>query len=127
MSKMSKQMEWHMQGFAKACVIAKTQGIDALEQEIKFRNLTQVPITVSQGDVDRATRHIAELLQEKVLILACAVLHDEFGFGKKRVQQFMDRFDSKAECIQDGFVSFNDYVDTLNEELQIKLVKREDE
>ncbi len=32
-------------------------------------------------------------------ILTVAVLHDEFGFGEKRCQRFIDRMNKKAECM----------------------------
>ena len=49
------------------------------------------------------------------------VLHDEFGFGKKRLQQAVERFNLKVDCLCEGYVTWQDYIDTLKDEVDIEL------
>ena len=48
-----------------------------------------------------------------------ATLHDEFGFGEKRIQRAIDRFNFKAECLADDYCSWDDYIQTIKDELGI--------
>ena len=37
------------------------------------------------------------------IVIAAAALHDEFGFGEKRIKKFLDRYSEIFEaCIQEG-------------------------
>ena len=62
---------------------------------------------------------------DTVLIMSCMVLRDEFGFGQKRIKQFFDRFNLKTECICDGDVIWDDFIDALREETGIEFSIRE--
>ena len=57
--------------------------------------------------------------------MSCMVLRDEFGFGQKRIKQFFDRFNLKTECICDGDVIWDDFIDALREETGIEFSIRE--
>lgn len=47
------------------------------------------------------------------------VLHDEFGFGPKRLQRFQERFESQCDCLTGSFCSLDDM-----EKLADELAKR---
>lgn len=53
--------------------------------------------------------------------MSIAVLHDDFGFGEKRCQRFINGFDRAADYINDGLAEWIDYVDAIKEELGIVL------
>lgn len=55
-----------------------------------------------------AKSNITMELVEDFLKLSMEVLHDEFGFGDKRMNQFKDRLENKLECINQGLVSWKD-------------------
>lgn len=42
------------------------------------------------------------------LALSLETLHDEFGFGDKRLNQFKDRLESKLDCINNDYVKWED-------------------
>lgn len=44
----------------------------------------------------------------KEMTLSVATLHDEFDFGAKRCQRFIERMNLKAECIVDDLVTWDD-------------------
>lgn len=43
-----------------------------------------------------------------ILNTSCVVLHDEFGMGAKRLQQYSDRMINHLECITEGYVTLDD-------------------
>ncbi|WP_053983405.1 hypothetical protein [Niameybacter massiliensis] len=43
-----------------------------------------------------------------VTAMALVVLHDEFGFGPKRLQRFQNLVENQADCITGGFCTLND-------------------
>lgn len=38
---------------------------------------------------------------QTILAMSMLVLHDEFGFGRKRLEQFSERFAKKTKCMAD--------------------------
>ena len=52
MSKPSKEFEYRMQGMIYALNIAKKDGVDGLEADIRKRGFTRAPLKFSQKDID---------------------------------------------------------------------------
>lgn len=101
--------------------IAKEKRLEELEKEIKFRNLTGISLNLSRKDLNKASEKIKEMTMDTFTILTVAVLHDEFGFGEKRCQRFIDRMNKKAECMIDDLCTWDDYIKSIKEELNINL------
>lgn len=116
-----KQILGHQQGMAYAYKIVSERGVEALAEEIKFRGLTNVPITVPRSAIDKSIAQIKQTTLETFLIMLCAVLHDEFDMGQVRVQRAVDAFNRKVECLADNYCTWQDYVDVIKEELNINL------
>jgi len=49
---------------------------------------------------------------------------DEFDFGAKRCQRFIERMNLKAECIVDDLATWDDFIGQIREELGIQIVIR---
>ena len=90
MNSRNKEMQARTEGMAYALRIAKEKGIEELEKEIKFRNLTGISLNVSRKDLNTASERIKSMTLDTFTILTVAVLHDEFGFGETRCQRFLD-------------------------------------
>lgn len=58
---------------------------------------------------------------DTVIVLAVATLHDEFEFGQKRCQRFMDRMSTKADCLTEDMCTWQDYVEAIRAELGLEL------
>lgn len=121
MSSLNKEMQARTEGMAYAFRIAKEKGIEELEKEIKSRNLTGISLNLSRKDLNKASEKIKEITMDTFSILTVAVLHDEFGFGEKRCQRYLDRMDQKAECMVDDLCTWEDYIQTIKEELNIEM------
>ena len=121
MAKRNDYITGREDGLLMALEIVKNEGVEALEKEFEFRNVTGIRTALAKKDINRATIKIKEQTVDTVTILSVATLHDEFGFGDR----FTKRFNKKAECIMDDMASWNDYIKTIKEELGIELGIRE--
>ena len=79
---MSKKINDYMagreDGLLMALDIVKKDGVEALEKEVQFRNVTGIRMPLAKKDLDKATIKIKEQLLDTVTVLAVATLHDEF-------------------------------------------------
>lgn len=66
---------------------------------------------------DRATTFCTEGL----FSVFALVLHDELGFGKKRVEKLLSRVDKQFECITSGNVSLDDIKQEVMDKLNIEI------
>lgn len=125
--KINDYMTGREDGLLMALDIVKKDGVEALEKEVQFRNVTGIRMPLAKKDLDKATIKIKEQLLDTVTVLAVATLHDEFGFGGKRCQRFIKRFNAKAECLVDDMASWDDYIQMIRKELGIEMVIRRNE
>lgn len=54
---------------------------------------------------------------ETVMLMSLCVLKDEFGFGEKRLNQFLDRYAEKTDCLAQGYVYWEDLQEEMIEKL----------
>jgi hypothetical protein len=74
--------------------------------------------------MEQATMAIKEMTLDTMLLLSVAVLHDEFGFGGKRCQRFIDRANRIAGSLADDMATWEDYRKMVKEEMGIEMVIR---
>ena len=114
-------------GLAMALTIAEREGIPALREEIRFRGVTNIHTSIAKKELNEASQTIKEMTLDTMLVLAVATLHDEFDFGTKRCQRFIDRMIQKADCILDDMATWQDYIDAIEAEMGIRLsIRRND-
>ena len=112
----SKEEQARLQGMSYALRVAKEKGIDGLEEELKRRQAYNIPIRISNKELQEFTTNAKNMMLDTILILASVTLHDEFGFGHDRLNRFKERFNFKAECIGEDFTDWQDQIDILREE-----------
>lgn len=112
----SKEEQARLQGMSYALRVAKEKGIDGLEEELKRRQAYNIPIRISNKELQAFTDNAKNMMLDTILILASVTLHDEFGFGHDRLNRFKERFNFKAECIGDSFTDWQDQIAILKEE-----------
>lgn len=122
---MNKLESARMEGMSYALRIAKETGVEGLEEDIKMRGITKLPIPVNKKSLDECVMNIKNNVLDTVLVLSAATLRDQFGFGQKRINEFIVRFNEKAEGIQGDYCSWSDYIDMLKEECNITLEVRD--
>ena len=121
MNKMREYERGREDGLSLALRIAKEGGIEALEREIKFRGVTGIRTSLASKDLDKAAEKIKEITLDTFTVMSVAVLHDEFGFGEKRCQRYMDGINKAAEYIVDGLATWPDYISAIKEEIGLDL------
>ena len=121
MNKMREYERGREDGLSLALRIAKEGGIEALEREIKFRGITGIHTSLASKDLDKASEQIKEITLDTFTVMSVAVLHDEFGFGEKRCQRYMDGINKAAEYIVDGLATWPDYIAEIKEQIGLDL------
>lgn len=99
MNKMREYERGREDGLSLALRIAKEGGIEALESEIRFRGVTGIHTSLASKDLDKASEQIKEITLDTFTVMSVAVLHDEFGFGEKRCQRYMDGINKAADSL----------------------------
>ena len=122
-----KLEEARREGMAYALKIAKTKGIEGLEEECKFRGATKMPLALPKNAIDECVLKIKENTIDTITILSAITLLDQFGFGAERIKRYIERFNSKAECLMDDYTTWDEQIEILKEEcgLEFKIRKND--
>lgn len=121
MNKMREYERGREDGLDLALRIVRQGGLEALEKECRFRNITGIHTSLAVKDLDKASEKIKEVIADCYVILSLAVLHDIFQFGEVRCQRFRNGLDKAADYINDGLAEWVDYVNSIKEEMGIEL------
>lgn len=114
-------------GLAMALTIAERDGVGALREEIHFRGVTNIHTSIAKKELNAASQKIKEMTLDTMLVLAVATLHDEFDFGAKRCQRFIDRMVKKADCMLADMATWQDYITAIEAEMGIRMnIRRND-
>lgn len=127
MAKIDDYIAGREDGLALALRIVEKSGIDGLRKEIRYRHITGIHTSLDRKALNVATRKIKEMTCDTIMAMSIEVLHDEFGFAKKRCERFKERFEKKAECMVAGYVTWKDITDNLKDEMGIDIkIRRND-
>lgn len=121
MGKQSEYQRGREDGLDFALRIVRQDGLQGLEDEVKFRNITGISTSLAKKDLNQASMAIKERTLDTFTILGIAVLHDEFGFGEKRIQRFMEGLNKGANYLLDDLATWDDYIQAIKEETGLKL------
>lgn len=122
-----KEFEWRMQGMVYACKKAKEEGIEALEKDMKMRNFLKADIYTPQKDVEAFWQSTSAVFYNNVRTVAAYSLNQRFGFGKDRLNQFLEEFEKAMYVAQDlnylgeHFAKLEDYAIYLNDKYKLGL------
>lgn len=122
-----KEFEYRMQGMSYAFQIAKKDGIDGLEKEIKRRNITKVPMSTTQAELRRIWDELCQNMYNNVTVCFLYALREEYGFGKVRTDRLMKRYQKAVNDVMDvdymgeHYIRMEDYAVEVNEKLKVNL------
>lgn len=115
-------------GMMAALDIVQNGGADALEKEIRFRGILKVKVPLKQSEIEEGLATVKYTTIRTIGIIACMALRNEYGFSLKRLRRFLDRFKLDALSLaEDEIVTWDDYIDTIQEETKLDLRKEWDE
>lgn len=119
----NKQKEYdrgRADGLMFAYRLVKEGGEKALADHIRLRGYFGGKISpFTAEEIDDMARQIKELTTTGLRVAMIAVLRDEFGFGKVRVQRFVDAFDKFSDYLGHGWMDFMDIIKQLEEQLDL--------
>lgn len=78
---------------------------------------------IKQG-YERGRKESVEKASQYSMAVPIMVLRDEFGFGKKRLDKFIDAYMKLYDAIDEGYLNLDDIIKTVNEETSVEIVKR---
>jgi hypothetical protein len=125
MGKLDAYASGRNDGLTLACRLVEQGGIEALKKEIAFRNAWGINVAMSHKELEKACEKIKERTLDTMMVLSVATLRDEFEYGQKRCQRFMDRMNRKAECLLADMATWEDYTKMIQEELGITITIRD--
>ena len=125
MAKRDDLLQGRAEGMAFALRIAREGGVEALEREIRMRNIWGLQVNVPMKDIQEIKTKITLRVIDIIRVVALLTLRDEFGFGRDRGLRFLNRFDLKVDCVSsedDGqSVTLEDYINLVKDEMGISL------
>lgn len=107
-------------GMKLAVKLVREGGPQALEDEIKFRNITGVQSGLTHKELDQVAEEMKELTIQTLRIAFIAILHDEFGFGKVRILRAMDGFDKLTAYLSNGWLCWLDLINEIKDRLGLE-------
>lgn len=121
MAKISKEEEARRSGMLYAFKVVQEGGIEALEKEIKFRNITKAPLAISMQQATEFLEDDKRNCTVTYLLMSLMTLHDEFGFNKVRLDRFMKRFMLKTDCLVEGYTDWAEQQKIILDECKMKI------
>ena len=121
MGKVDLYTQGRSAGMLLALQIVKESGVEGLEKEIRFRNVSGINLQVTSKELDKAADAIKRQTIATVSLLTLSVLHDRFGFGPKRAAEFWKWFDSRAENLMGDIASWHDWYEVVKKELKLDI------
>lgn len=115
-SKWAELEQARRDGMGYALKIVREKGIEGLEEEIKFRNISKVSVSMSRDGYIELREKLGKKIIQVVLTLAEITLRDEFSFGKSRLEKFADRLSEKVSCVVEGYTTVEEQLEILEKE-----------
>ena len=108
-------------GLMLAKRIVDEGGAEALAEEMRIRGVTGISMNLTLREVEEALNPIKDMTIRTLLAMSVATLRDEYGFGKERLQRYIDRFMDKTDCLAAGWVTWKDLCETIEKETGIEI------
>ena len=124
MNKFAEYTTGRNDGLLLAKEIVMNGGLEALEKELKFRGATKINTSLSTKELDRATESVKQICFGTIMVAMLAVLHDDFGFGEKRLTRVAEKFDKVSAYLQNGWLYWMDMIDSLEKDLSVKITNK---
>ena len=127
MSKEDQKAFWRSEGMLFAHKIVKTaqaEGRDpvkALEDELAFRKRIKLDTLLTKKELEEANKRYLANAIESCGALAMVTLWDEFHFGKVRNARFIDAYTRNTDAFFEGYLTWEDVIETLDKECGIKI------
>lgn len=108
------------EGMAYALQIAKKDGLEELERQVKIRGLLKVSIKFTQEEIQKSIQNMSDRIYNNMLTMWYAVFHDRLNYGSKRIHRMKQWFDEKVYTVSEQspmghhWAEFYDYAEEAN-------------
>lgn len=95
MSKISKEQKLHLEGMEHALRIAKQDGIEALEKEVRFRSNNPLPLNVKRQELAAAAR---ALQHDELMYVATSMamtMVEDVKLPPSMITEFLHKFNDR--------------------------------
>lgn len=113
---------------AYALQIAKEQGIEALEEQIKRRGISFAPCRIPQKELDEFSMRVKENAVGTITVLAAYVLRNKFDWGNRgrdgkrgRLDEFRYWMNYYADSVLQDYFTIGDAVEDLATDAKVDL------
>lgn len=127
MAKQDKLIQARNDGMLMAYKIAKENGIEELENELKYRNITKINTPLTRTQLEDIEKKFKKQVIRYYSAAVFYILKEKFGYGKVRLKRFHDHFDDLCDSVIRDYLSLEDIITYLNEEYGINLLYDEEE
>lgn len=123
-----KLTEARMAGMNQAYNIAKEYGIEELKKEIQRRNITHVPVHYTKTQIQQVWDRLSKSMYNNMLTVFLYTLNWNYGFGPKRLKEFVKAYHVNAQYVVDldylgeHYVKMEDYAREINEKCKVDLI-----
>lgn len=73
------------------------------------------------AQVEKIRAELNAQMTPRYMAMFAFALHEEFGFGKARLGRVLGRVWELSEAMEEGYLTFEDLLETLEKECEIKL------
>lgn len=121
MARLNKIIQARNDGLLIALKIVKEKGVEGLEDEIKFRNITGLHTKYSKSELEEAEEKFKRQVVLYYQAASLFTLKEKFGFGKVRLKRYHDMFEDLCDSVIRDYLTLEDIVDYLKDEYDIEL------
>jgi hypothetical protein len=101
----------------------RRRGVEGKAKTYNY-NQDQLNVLIKEGmaeELNRVRKEVAEYTASRVIAVLSEVLVDEFGFGHKRLQRFIDRANKKFEALDQGYATIDEVYENIIKQTGINI------
>lgn len=126
MAKLNDLQTYRNDGMALAYKIVKEKGIEGLEEELKFRNITGIHTHLTKTELQK----IEEVFKQQVIkyyqAASLYILKEKYQFGKVKLKNYFTKFEDLCDSVMRDYLSLDDILNYLKEDCKIDLFYKEE-
>ncbi len=108
-------------GMRYVLTMAKEKGEKKAIEEIEKRGIHPEKIKVTKREVKSFVNEVQHTVVDMVFGITILAIRENFGFGIERMERFFNRFWLKAECTEEGLVTWEEQNSILADEVKINV------
>ena len=126
MSGLSKEELARFSGAEWMLRLVEEKGLEYAKKELENRGIRGIPLKCRKEDVMKLYDEERTNISKCMILIAASTLHDEYDFGTEELNRYISRFNMKASCLADDYVSWKDVQKEICDETGIFIPLPED-